>query len=108
MHASKIFYISNADNATVRVAGGSAAAAQSAYNNFWGINRANLHVYTGSMNMQYRYLRVRFRAYDRGNRKQDYLLFRQMLIIRISLLQHQIVCDTVIHSHPVTLTRVLQ
>jgi hypothetical protein len=39
--ASKTF-TSNADNATVRVAGGSAAAAQSGYNNFWGVSRANL------------------------------------------------------------------
>ena len=39
--ASKSF-TSNADNATVRVAGGGAAAAQGAYNNFWGTNRVNL------------------------------------------------------------------
>ncbi len=39
--ASKSF-ASNADNATVRVAGGSAAAAQSGYNNFWGTSRVNL------------------------------------------------------------------
>ncbi|MCK7533261.1 MAG: hypothetical protein MZV63_20635 [Marinilabiliales bacterium] len=40
--ASKIISPSNADNATVRVAGGGAAAAQGAYNNFWGVNRVNL------------------------------------------------------------------
>jgi hypothetical protein len=39
--ASKSF-ASNADNATVKVAGGGAAAAQGAYNNFWGTNRVNL------------------------------------------------------------------
>jgi len=39
--ASKSF-TSNADNATVSVAGGGAAAAQSGYNNFWGTSRANL------------------------------------------------------------------
>ncbi len=39
--ASKSF-ASNADNATLKVAGGGAAAAQGAYNNFWGTNRGNL------------------------------------------------------------------
>ncbi len=35
-------FTSNADNATVAIAGGGAGAAQSGYNNFWGTNRANL------------------------------------------------------------------
>lgn len=39
--ASKSF-ASNADNAALRVAGGGAAAAQGAYNNFWGTARVNL------------------------------------------------------------------
>ncbi len=35
-------FTSNADNATLTIGGGGATAAQSAYNNFWGTNRANL------------------------------------------------------------------
>jgi len=35
-------FASSADDATVRVAGGGAAAAQSGYNNFWGTSRVNL------------------------------------------------------------------
>lgn len=35
-------FTSNSDNATVTIEGGGATAAQSAYNNFWGVYRGNL------------------------------------------------------------------
>ena len=35
-------FTSNADNAILTIGGGGATAAQAAYNNFWGTNRANL------------------------------------------------------------------
>jgi len=91
--ASKSF-AANSDNATVRVTGGGAAAAQGAYNNFWGTARVNLsrsyfqheyavQVFTGTVP-----------AYDQATGNKTTVTGNSYYPYQLA--DKQIVCDTII------------
>jgi hypothetical protein len=91
--ASKSF-ASNDDNATLKVAGGGAAAAQSGYNNFWGTARVNLsrsyfqheyavQVFTGTVP-----------AYDQATGNKTTVTGNSYYPYQLA--DKQIICDTII------------
>lgn len=94
-------FVSSDDDATLTVGGGSGSAAQSAYNNFWGVWRGNLAYKSGSTDYSYWQHDYAVQVFTGTVPKYDETTGNKIQVsgntyYPFELAEKQIICDTVV------------